>query len=242
MIEDLHENFPELNIYDLYQDIRTYGRGHEEYYKSALSGGTRFVRYNGEEKPKVSAAPEGDTHPVLVNVKDALTYNLELEIPVDMVVLATGMQPRQIDDLVKMLKISRGTDRFLLEVHPKLRPVETAVNGVILAGTAQGPMNIQESISAASAAAAKVISLLGSGQVELQPFVAAVNPAKCDGAGACVEACEYEDAIAAGNIHGGWQGGHPSGCDPGQLLRLWSLRECLPQPGDRCPGLDIGSI
>ncbi len=104
--------------------------------------------------------------------------------------------PRQIDDLVKMLKVSRGTDRFLLEVHPKLRPVETAVNGVILAGTAQGPMNIQESMSAASAAAAKVISLLGSGEVELQPFVAAVNPEKCNGTGACVEVCEYEDAIS----------------------------------------------
>ena len=67
------------------------------------------------------------------------------------------MMPRQIVmTWIKMLKISRGNDRFLLEVHPKLRPVETAVNGVVLAGTAQGPMNIQESLSAASAAAAKV--------------------------------------------------------------------------------------
>jgi heterodisulfide reductase subunit A len=106
------------------------------------------------------------------------------------------MQPRQIDDLVKMLKVSRGNDRFLLEAHPKLRPVETAVNGVILAGTAQGPMNIQESLSAASAAAAKVVSLLGRGRVELQPFVAAVNAEKCDGTGACVQACVYEGAIA----------------------------------------------
>jgi heterodisulfide reductase subunit A len=95
-----------------------------------------------------------------------------------------------------MLKISRGNDRFLMEVHPKLRPVETAVNGVVLAGTAQGPMNIQESLSAASAAAAKVVSLLGQGKVELQPFVAAVDLEKCNGAGACVEACVYEGAIA----------------------------------------------
>jgi heterodisulfide reductase subunit A len=137
-----------------------------------------------------------DTHPVLVRIKDSLTYNEELEIPVDLVVLAVGMMPRRIDDLVDMLKVSRGNDRFLLEVHPKLRPVETAVNGVVLAGTAQGPMNIQESLSAASAAAAKVVSLLGRGQVELQPFVAAVDAAKCDGAGACVQACVYEGAIA----------------------------------------------
>jgi heterodisulfide reductase subunit A len=196
MTEELHQRFPELNIYDLYQDIRTYGRGHEEYYRAAMDKGVRFVRYHGEERPEVTVAPTGDTHPVLVRVKDFLTYGEELEIPVDLVVLVVGMMPRDIDKLVQMLKISRGTDRFLLEVHPKLRPVETAVNGVVLAGTAQGPMNIQESLSAASAAAAKVVSLLGQGKVELQPFVAAVDTEKCDGTGACVEACVYEGAIA----------------------------------------------
>jgi heterodisulfide reductase subunit A len=161
-----------------------------------MENGVRFVRYHGAERPEVSAAPVGDTHPALVRVKDSLTYGEELEIPVDLVVLAVGMMPRDIDNLVQMLKISRGNDRFLLEVHPKLRPVETAVNGVVLAGTAQGPMNIQESLSAASAAAAKVVSLLGQGAVELQPFVAAVDPERCDGTGACVEACLYDDAIA----------------------------------------------
>jgi heterodisulfide reductase subunit A len=196
MAVELHEKFPALNIYELYQDIRTYGRGHEDYYRHAMDGGVRFVRYHGEERPQVAAAPTGDTHPILIQVKDSLTYNDELEIPVDLVVLAVGIKPRQIDDLVRMLKVSRGNDRFLLEVHPKLRPVETAVNGVILAGTAQGPMNIQESLSAASAAAAKVLTLLGRGQVELQPFVAAVNAEKCNGTGACVEACVYEGAIA----------------------------------------------
>jgi heterodisulfide reductase subunit A len=201
MAEELRQRFPTLNIYDLYQDIRTYGRGHEEYYRSALEGGVRFVRYHGEERPQVIPAPVGDTHHVLVRVKDSLTYNEELEIPVDLVVLAVGMQPRQIDALVNMLKVSRGSDRFLLEVHPKLRPVETAVNGVILAGTAQGPMNIQESLSAASAAAAKVVSLLGRGKVELQPFVASVDAQKCNGTGACVEACEYDGAIALQIFH-----------------------------------------
>jgi heterodisulfide reductase subunit A len=196
MTEELHGRFPNLNIYDLYEDIRTYGRGHEEYYRRAMEKGVRFVRFLGTERPEVSAAPDGDTHPALVRVKDSLTYGEELEIPVDLVVLAVGMMPRAVNDLVQMLKISRGTDRFLLEVHPKLRPVETAVNGVVLAGTAQGPMNIQESLSAASAAAAKVVSLLGQGKVDLQPFVAAVDIEKCDGTGACVAACVYEGAIA----------------------------------------------
>ena len=195
MTEELRQRFPALNIYDLYQDIRTYGRGHEDYYRHALDGSVRFVRYHGEERPQVVAAPKGDSHPALIRVKDSLTYNEEIEIPVDLVVLAVGMKPRQIDDLVKMLKISRGHDRFLLEVHPKLRPVETAVNGIVLAGTAQGPMNIQESLTAASAAAAKVASLLGSGKVELPPYVAWIDPEKCDGTGACKEVCAYKDAI-----------------------------------------------
>jgi len=104
--------------------------------------------------------------------------------------------PNPVDDLINMLKVSPGTDRFLLEVHPKLRPVETAVPGVVLAGTAQGPMNIQESGAAASAAASKVSVLLGKGFVELEPFVAHVDAERCEGSGQCVEACCYEDAIA----------------------------------------------
>ena len=196
MMQDVHERFPALNIYDLHEDIRTYGRGHEEYYLKTLEDGARFVRFQGTDRPTVQAAPQGDTHPVLVRVNDTLSYGEEVEMAVDLVVLAVGMTPRPVDDLVQMLKISRGNDRFLLEVHPKLRPVETAVNGVVLAGTAQGPMNIQESLAAASAAAAKVASLLGRGKVELPPFVARVDESKCNGTGACVEACQEEGAIA----------------------------------------------
>jgi heterodisulfide reductase subunit A len=197
---ELQKRFPSLNVYDLYQDIRAYGRGHEEYYRQALEGGARFLRYTSDQVPAVSAAPKGEPHPVLVTVKDMLTYGQEIEIPVDLVVLAVGMVPRDLAGLDRMLKISRGNDRFLLEVHPKLRPVETAVNGVVLAGTAQGPMNIQESLSAASAAAAKVVSLLGRGRVELPPFVAAVDESKCNGTGACVQACLCEGALALRTI------------------------------------------
>jgi heterodisulfide reductase subunit A2 len=196
MAVELRQYFPKLNLYELYQDIRTYGRGHEEIYRHAQNAIVRFVRYHGDERPEVITAPPGDTHPVLVRVKDYLTYGREIEIPVDLVVLAVGMMPRMIDDLVNMLKVARGADRFLLEAHPKLRPVEMAVRGIVLAGTAQGPMNIQESLAAASAAAAKVASLLGQGKVELPPFVARVNPEKCNGAGACVKACREEGAIA----------------------------------------------
>ena len=196
LANDLRERFPDTNIFDLYQDIRTYGRGHEEIYLQASENMVRFLRYHGEEPPEVVPAPEGDTHPVLVKVKDSLTQGEELEIPADLIVLAVGMMPRPVDDLVKMLNIFPGTDRFLLEAHPKLRPVETAIQGVVLAGTAQGPMNIQEACAAASAAAVKVVGLLGQGVVQLEPFVAAVDPDRCTGTGNCVAVCPYADAIS----------------------------------------------
>jgi heterodisulfide reductase subunit A len=206
LANDLRERFPAMNIFDLYQDIRTYGRGHEELYVEASRNMVRFLRYHAEEPPEVVSAPEGDTHPVLVKVKDSLAQDEELEIPTDLVVLAVGIMPSPVDDLIKMLNISPGTDRFLLEVHPKLRPVETAMQGVVLAGTAQGPMNIQESCAAASAAATKVVGLLGKGVVELEPFVAAVNPERCTGTGSCVTVCPYEDAISVQTVPGSGNG------------------------------------
>ena len=160
----------------------------------------RFMRFHGDELPEVTHAPSGDTHPVLVNGKDYLTDGTEIEVAADLVILAVGIMPRDVDDLIQMMKISPGTDRFLLEVHPKLRPVETPVPGIVLAGTAQGPMNIQESCAAAAAAAAKVAILLAKGEVELEPFVAEIDLEKCDGTGSCIEVCEYEDAIAIQDI------------------------------------------
>jgi heterodisulfide reductase subunit A len=197
---ELRERFPHINVFDMYQDIRAYGRGHETYYKQASENMVRFLCFHGDEVPEVTPAPSGEAHPVLVKVKDYLTWGETLEVPADLVVLVTGMMPNPVSDIVSLLKISPGTDRFLLEVHPKLRPVETAVPGVILAGTAQGPMNIQESCAAASAAASKVAALLRQGQVELEPFVATVDQALCDGCGQCVEVCCYEDAITLKSV------------------------------------------
>ena len=196
LANELRERFPGTRIVDFYEDIRTYGRGHEDYYDRASADMVRFLRFHGDDPPEVVRAPEGETHPLLVRVNDHLTWSADLEVPVDLVVLAVGMMPNPVDDIIDMLKIAAGTDRFLLEVHPKLRPVETAVPGVVLAGTAQGPMNIQESCAAAAAAASKVAVLLGLGAVELEPFVAHVNAERCNGSGQCIEVCAYEDAIS----------------------------------------------
>lgn len=192
---ELRARFPDINVFDFHEDIRTYGRGHEAIYERAGAQMVRFLRYHAEEPPEVMEAPPDAGSPLLVRSADALTWGKTVDVPADLVVLAVGIMPNPVEDLAHLLKIAQGTDRFLLEVHPKLRPVETAVPGVVLAGTAQGPMNIQESCAAAAAAAAKVAVLLGQGHVALEPFVAAVDPARCEGTGACVDVCAYEDAI-----------------------------------------------
>jgi len=191
----IHEAFPDVHVYDVYQDIRTYGRGHEETYIQASKDGATFLRYFADEVPEVRAAEDGGRHPLLVRVRDHLTWGEEIDLPVDLVVLAVGMMPNPTGDLVDIFHIAPGNDRFLLEVHPKLRPVETAVAGVVLAGTAQGPMNIQESCAAAEAAAAKLAALLGDRRVELEPYVAKVDLERCDGTGECVRVCPQEGAI-----------------------------------------------
>ncbi|NMC19597.1 MAG: CoB--CoM heterodisulfide reductase iron-sulfur subunit A family protein, partial [Thermogutta sp.] len=191
---EIRRRFPEVNVFDLHQDIRTYGRGHEEYYTEASRLGVVFMRYPGEQPPVVSAA-EADSSPLAVRVKDLLTFGEELEVPADLVVLATGMIPRDIESLIEQLKIARSEDGFLQEVHPKLRPVEMAVGGIFLAGTCQAPMDVMESCSGASAAAAKAGSLLSHGTIELEPFRAQVDPDLCQGHGKCVEACRHQQAI-----------------------------------------------
>jgi heterodisulfide reductase subunit A len=185
-----------VNVFDFYQDIRTYGPGHEKYYLRASKNRVTFLRYLAEEPPEVLPAPEGEDSPLLVRVKDHLTWGEEVEVPVDLVVLAVGMMPAPVNDLAGMLNISPGNDRFLLEVHPKLRPVETAVPGVVLAGTAQTPRATRESSATGATAASKVAVLLSQGQVELEPFVARVNQDKCDGTGECLKVCPFSgDAI-----------------------------------------------
>jgi heterodisulfide reductase subunit A len=131
-----------------------------------------------------------------VSCKDGLTWGQEVEAAVDLVVLAVGMVPAGATSLIEALKLPVGTDRFLLEVHPKLRPVELAVHGVFLAGASQGPKDAGEASAAASAAAVKAVGLLSGSHVELDPFVAQVDPERCRGHGICVEECMYPGAIA----------------------------------------------
>jgi len=188
---EIKERFPGIEIYDIYQDIRTYGRGHENYYERASERGVIFIRFDPMRLPKVRHDPRGEK-PVVIMVQDMLTNRMDVEVPVDVVVLATGVMPHDISELVDMYKCAVGYDSFLLEVHPKLRPVELAVSGVFLAGSCQGPMDITECSAAAAAAASKAAALIAQGQVEMDPFIARVNEDLCSGCQTCLTVCPYE--------------------------------------------------
>ncbi len=191
----VRENYPKTRVFDFYRDIRTYGRGQEELYTQAARNQVVFFRFEAGEEPRVVNNPHVTGQPLLVQVKDVLTFGEELEVPVDLVVLAVGQEPNNIAGLVEKLKIPVGADRFLQEVHPKLRPVEVSVAGIFLAGTCQAPFDVGETCAAAAAAAVKSAAILTRGYVELDPFVAEVDLSRCTGTGACVEACLAEGAL-----------------------------------------------
>ena len=190
---------PNTVVLDYYRDIRTYGRFQEDLYDQASENGILFFRYEPDAQPEITANPDGP-YPINIKVKDVLTFNEELEADVDLVVLATGMVPNTITNMVEMMKLPVGADRFLQEVHPKLRPVEVANTGILLAGTCQAPMDITESCAAAQAASVKTAALLGKGFVELDPFVAQVNPDLCQGHGECIKVCPVNNAIVIETI------------------------------------------
>ncbi len=191
----VRERFPGTRVFEFYRDIRAYGRGQEELYQKAARNKVLFLRFEPGNPPVVERSPDSSGFPITVRVRDTLTFGEEVQVPADLVVLAVGMEPEDIRDVVDMMKLPVGADGFLLEVHPKLRPVELATTGLLLAGTCQAPMDIGESCNAASAAASKAAVLLAQGSVQLDPFVAEVDPQKCEGTGACVEACLREGAI-----------------------------------------------
>lgn len=192
------EKYPAVRVYDVYRDIRTYGMQHEGYYEDASKQGVLFFRHTAADQPVVESSPDGLT----VKVKDVLTWNEEMEMQVDLLVLVTGMMPSDTKGLISQMKLSVGADRFLQEVHPKLRPVEMATEGVFVAGAAQAPMDITEAIAAGAAAAAKAAILLAEPEIPLEPFVAVVDESKCTGCGLCPAECSYQGALVIAEKNG----------------------------------------
>lgn len=186
----LKEKYPNITNIHFNRGIRTYGK-QEMLYRQASAQGDIFLQ-SFEEDPPVVEKLNGKAK---VKINDYLTMGEELEFEADLVVLVTGMVPRNNDTIGSILKVPVGRDKFYNEIHPKLRPVETVIDGIHIAGACQGPKNITESVNSALSAAAKADSLVSKGEIELEPTMAKVNPEMCVWCGACSKACPY-DAIA----------------------------------------------
>ncbi|MFH1057971.1 MAG: 4Fe-4S dicluster domain-containing protein, partial [Pseudomonadota bacterium] len=171
-------------------------------YVNASRAGVLFARFNPEDGPTVAEAADGESR-LTVTVRDTLLSGEDLALGADLVVLAVGMETGPVQELAQLMKLPQGADGFLQEVHPKLRPVELASAGVYLAGTCQAPMDAGEAASAAGAAAVKAAGLVGRGQVELEPFVASVDAAACDGCGRCLAVCLREGALSLSDTPAG---------------------------------------
>ncbi len=221
------ERFPAVNVFDFHRDIRTYG-GLEDYYTRSSAAGVVFLRYHGDEPPTVEPGDNGT--PLKVRMKDWLTFGEEIEVPLDLLVLGVGMVPHPVRDLIELMKLPVSADRFLQEVHPKLRPVEMAVKGILLAGTCQAPMNIEETLSAAAAAASKAAILLSRETVELDPFVARVDAEQCIGCDRCLPECAYTGALVKEMAPSEWRARVQSARQSRIVRRVRRLRGRLSHP------------
>jgi heterodisulfide reductase subunit A len=179
------ERVPGGEAYVFYIDVRAGGKGFEEFIKRAQEHGAVYI------KGRVSRVyRDRETGDIIVEGYDLLD-NREVVIRADLVVLALGVVSALDRKLAESLKIPVDQYMFVSEIHPKLRPVETPVSGVLVAGTAQGPKDIPESIAQAASAAAKAAELLLSWHIEKEPLVAEVNRDKCNGCRVCITVCPY---------------------------------------------------
>ena len=179
-----HEPDTEVAIY--YMDIRAFGKGFEEFYKrSQEKYGIKFIR------GRPAAVLENPDKTLTVRAEDSLLGKVT-EYDYDMVVLSVGLQPpANSETLRQTLGISKSADGFLMEAHPKLRPVDTLTDGIYLAGVAQGPKDIPDAVAQASGAAARAAIPMIKGEVEIEPIVAAVDEEVCGGCEVCIELCPF---------------------------------------------------
>ncbi|PNX49071.1 MAG: disulfide reductase [Thermoplasmata archaeon M11B2D] len=180
--EKLGENV-EINL--CYNDLRSYGKGYEEFYRKVRGMQTNLFRGRPSE---IRVLKEN----LKIDIFDTTTNKL-FEITTDMVVLVPAMMPRaDATEFARLLHLTLSGDGFFLEAHPKLRPVDTFVNGIFIAGCCQAPKDIQDTVSQASAAASRAATILSKEELEIDPLIAMVDEDACTGCGICVEVCPYE--------------------------------------------------
>jgi heterodisulfide reductase subunit A len=191
----IKEHEPDTEIYILYMDMRTPFKGFEEFYRRARELGITFIRGRPSELIEDPA-----THNLIIRADDTILGE-PIEIEAEMVILSTAGVPNPgTNELATILHITRGMDGFFMESHPKLKPIDTPVDGIFLAGACQGLKDIPYSVSQGSGAAGRAATILSKDQVEIEPIVAVVDPEKCRNVkakcGICVRSCPYNAPVA----------------------------------------------
>jgi len=180
----------EAKVYEFYIDIRSFGKGFEEFYNRVLNEGTIFIRGRPAEITNIAEKPEEEGK-LIVQFEDTL-IGLQRRLPVDMVILSVALEAQpDAEAVARLFNISRSADGFFLEKHPKLDPVATTTDGVFVAGCAQGPKDIPDTVAQASAAAAEVLAMISQGKVEIEAATAVIDERICSGCQACKLVCPY---------------------------------------------------
>jgi heterodisulfide reductase subunit A len=189
-LAQLMREHTDADVTIFYLDIRAPGKGCEEFYDKSLRDGIQFVRGRVAEVTDWALSPEEEGK-LVIRVEDTLAGFVR-RIPVDMIVLATGMEPQaDAQDVRRLLNMSCSSEGWFLERHPKLAPVATFTDGVFIAGCCQGPKDIPDSIAQAGAAAAEALSLIDKGYIEQEPNTAYIEDADCSGCKSCIPLCPY---------------------------------------------------
>jgi heterodisulfide reductase subunit A len=195
----VHEK-TDAKVYEFYIDMRAFGKGYEEFYKRLLREDVTFVRGRVAEITDVAQSPS-EKERLIVVAEDTL-LGIVRRIPVDLVILSVGLEPRRdTTQVAHTFRIGRSKDGFFLEKHPKLAPVSTAGDGMFIAGSCQGPKDITDSVAQGAAAAANVLSLIDRKEVELEPTIALIKEEACSGCRICVGLCPYNAITFDGNAN-----------------------------------------
>jgi len=181
----IKENNPEADVYILYRDIRTYGE-RESLYKKAREKGIIFIGYSLESKPLVSESDKG----LQVEIFDTI-LGKTLRINADYVNLATAIEPADNSEIAALYKVPVNEEKFFMEAHAKLRPVDFASDGLFVCGIAHYPKALDESIAQAMAAASRAATVLSKSSIQVSPLVSHVDMEKCIGCGLCTEVCSF---------------------------------------------------
>ena len=181
-------------VYNCYIDMRTPSKGYEEFYQRLLEEGTNFIRGKVAEVTDVARLP-GEEGKLIVQVEDTL-IGKQRRIPVDMVILSAGLEPRHdAKEVAKRFGLSCSADGWLIERHPKLDPVATMTEGLFIAGCAQGPKDIPASVAQGAAAAARVLGRIQQKEIALEPVRATIDENKCSGCRICNDLCPFNAIV-----------------------------------------------